>query len=74
MGAPYVDEATKALDRVARLDGYRVRCAADMRQREAWRGQFGVFRNGAIQYATERPENVRAWLYDQARRGARWAA
>ena len=61
---------TSALDRLARLDGYRVRCAADARQRSAWMGSYGVFRDGSIRFTASQPDGVRAWLYHQARRVA----
>ena len=60
----------RALDRIARLDGYRVRRAADERQRQAWLGCYGVFRNGAIRFIAAQPDGVRAWLYHQARQVA----
>ena len=65
-----LDAAVSALDRLAKLDGYRVRRAADHRQHEAWRGQYGVFCNGWIRFTASQPDGIRAWLYDQARRVA----
>lgn len=57
----------RALDSIARMDGYSVRLATDKRQEQAWRGTYGVFRGNALQFAAGRPDRVRAWLYDRAK-------
>ena len=63
------DSVAIDLDRIARLDGYRVREASDKRQRAAWCGSLAVFRGNSLLFTANRADRVRGWLYDAARRG-----
>lgn len=67
MAATVSDAAN--LDRLARMDGYRVRLAKDGRQQSAWHGALAVFKGECFVFSASNPDRVRAWLYDQAMRG-----
>jgi hypothetical protein len=56
------------LNRVARLDGYGVRRARDRRQRSAWGGLLGIFRQGGLVFASDDAYSVKAWLIVRGRR------
>jgi hypothetical protein len=62
-------ETAHRLDRIARVDGYRVRLAKDGNQRWAWCGVFGVFDGACLLFTANSPYRVRGWLYDAAKRG-----
>jgi hypothetical protein len=51
------------LNRIARMDGLRVRYAATPGQARAWGGYFGVFEGEMILMASNRPDAVRAWMH-----------
>lgn len=51
------------LDRIARMDGYRVKAASSGPQAWAWKGHLGVFQGDSLVYAANRPDNVRGFLH-----------